>query len=280
MKSRSLNRKIAVVLSILLLLSMVNVAVAYGGENVTESKGSYQKLMDSLGLDTDVIKPATASEENFAINFDNDVTSIVNKTVLENGDVKISISESDLTNEVLIKPDGTTYIDGSLVTVSEDNGDFFPLQLNYEYYASTVQPRLNDYNFTTTCPYGSASDYTDSRTYKDVVSLGTKVFSTVTQTAWISIITGLVGTLSAPASVAAGLFIAGALEYLKTKTPSSNASSIMTVKSFHKTKGYTVKNGMSVAKYDVTYYTNSDFTGVIKNSAGKSVFSGYDVFTW
>ena len=71
-----------------------------------------------------------------------------------------------------------------------------------------------------------------------------------------------------------------ALEYLKTKTPSSNASSIKTVKSFHKTKGYTVKNGMSVAKYDVTYYTNSDFTSPIKNSAGKSVFSGYDVFTW
>ncbi|MFR8235881.1 MAG: hypothetical protein ACLU83_07825 [Anaerovoracaceae bacterium] len=277
-------RIISVVVVIAMLFTTVSVS-AFANENVdnglNEQLTSYQDFFEDMGYETTSNAKATKLTENFNVIIDDNTTNTVEKTILENGDVLCIITEGDMTNEMLITKEGKIYIDGSLITVAEDDGEFEPLIAEYSTFVPGVSTtRAQRYEFTKTCPYGSASDYTNSTTTKKVLSLGSKTFKSILQAAWVTIVGTALGFLSVPAGAIAGLGMSVALDYMKSKYPSKNAASLKDVRSVHKTKGFTVSSSMSVAKHTTTYYYNKDYTGIIKDSSGKSSFTGYEVYTY
>lgn len=271
---------ISVVVVIAILFTTVNVS-AFAQENKEDGElASYQTFFDDMGFETNMREKATEEAECFDVIVDGTVNTI-EKTILENGDVLCLIQEGDLTNEMLITKEGKVYIDGSLISVGETEDELEPLIIDYSIFVPTASvARAQRYEFTTKCPYGNPSDYTNSTTVKKVLSLGEKKFKDVLISTWATIVKAAISLISAPAAVITALGMKVALTYLKSKHPNNKAASIKDVRSVHKTKGFTVSSSMSVAKHSTTYYVNKDYTGIIKDDNGKSTFIGYEVYTY
>lgn len=281
MRRKKYTRLVSLVVVIAMLFSTINIAAFAQTNDKNVELASYQNFFSEMGFKTKANKPATTSTENFTIETEDGISNTIEKTILDNGDIQCIIREGEMVNEMIITKEGKIYVDGSLITISEEGGEFKPLIVDYNEFVPTISPsRAQRYEFTTTCPYGKSSDYTKSTTTKKVLSLGEKKFKDILISTWATIVRAAIGLISAPAGVITALGMKVALTYLKNKHPNSKAASIKDVRSVHKTKGFTVTNHMSVAKHSTTYYVNKDYTGVIKDSNGKSVFTGYEVYTY
>lgn len=274
-------RLITLILIVSLILCSLNV-IAFASDQKVKVCGVLENYFKQMGYETQTKKSATLLNESFTLETSTGAASEINKETLPNGDISCIIKEGELTNNLTIKPDGTIYLNESLVTVSdEDTGFMEPLKVNAGVLNSQeIVPYGNDYDFVSKCPYGKASDYTNTSSHKKVISLGSTMFANLTEGVWVTLITTVVGLLSGVGGVVSSLGMGVALVYLKRNRPQDKASSIKWDRSVHK-KGFTVSNSMAVAKYDTKYYANTDYTGLIKDSKNqKSVFTGYEVFRY
>ncbi len=199
-------------------------------------------------------------EKNFKVKYKNGISASVNETVDSNGDIVIYISEDNISNQLVLKDDGSIYLDGELVKeISLEPSK----KLNY------IQPMvIGNYYNATTPPVGAPSSYTQYvGTENTTLSLGTNYIINMTYTAFSTIL----GTMSKLAGIAGGI-LSAIYSTAKTVTPYSNHMSFKTMKyvSTESNNGY-FGSAFYIVRNVIKHYGNSDYTGYLGSTTSYGV---------
>lgn len=212
--------------------------------------------LEMVGLETEFIETTELSEDEIVYVYELS-EGVVNKISVDMIDTEIvlNIQENNIYNEVRIDDDGTMYIDGEMVV---DNDNLITEMALYE----EVSPYSGEVTnwLTSTCPYGSKSNYT--------YLLGSKKDPDITLTTAISnlattaVILILAKELAVSAALSTGLSVV--VTWIKDRNPSTRGLSYKATNYAH--KNYTNTYITPIKKYayrsDFTWYPNKNYKGV------------------
>ena len=192
-------------------------------------------------------------KETFVYQLDDQIVSCVSYDVLGNGDTLLNITEGEKHDRMLIKSSGRIFLNGNPVTVTEEASE-----------TNEVTPRDGSSYTTTTCPYGSASDYSKQgrQAYTANVEFN-NVIKNLTRAA-ISIVLGnFFPDFSAILSA-----LAAVVDALGDDDPTTGAASFIRTYDTHATKGYYVSSdgGMHLGVYKVVFncYSKTNYAGYLR----------------
>lgn len=267
---------------------------AFASTTGFETVGNAQLFVEQLGYDVELNEKPTETSESFNIIENGIVKSNVEVTVGGDGEIIYDIVQGNITDELLIKKDGSMYIDGSLITVTETiNGktEKKPLIANYEKMNPGAMTRAQRNEFTTICPYGEDEDYDDpdAEYVGRVLDFGMNTFDTLTDLSFGAVVAVAI-SLSMPTGLSAitvgtiGFLVAfgldNVLDQLQELTPLGKTSSVKTMRTVHQEKGYNVTPNMSVARHRAMFFATDHYTGALPNWDGEYVRIAYEVFTY
>lgn len=212
--------------------------------------------LEKVGLETEFIETTELSEDEivYVYKLSEEVVNKISIDVLETR-IVLNISEDNICNEVWINDDGTMYIDGKMV------GDNDEPIIEAELSDDKLSQRSGEVTnwLTSTCPYGSKSNYT--------YLLGSKKDSDITLTTAISnlattaVILILAKELVVSAALSTGLSVV--VTWIKDRNPTTSGLSYKATNYAH--KNYTNTYITPIKKYayrsDFTWYVKKNYQG-------------------
>ena len=161
--------------------------------------------------------------------------------------------QGNISNDVVVKNDGTVYVDNKEIICSE---------YKEEEFGNKGKVRANAENswFSSSCPYGSASSY--SKLYGSGQCKNIQLRSAIrdiTMAGFLAIVANAIGAVASFCASAAYAFVVNV-------APSTSGLSYK-VKKYQRPAGaYVTAKKMTILKYCYTWYSNINYWGYPKNN--------------
>jgi len=199
----------------------------------------------------------------------NTIISHIDAHTDENGDQILNIIENEKTDELRFSKNGEIFLDGEVVLVEETKFGFDSENSIDPGIAPKAAKRIY---WQTGSPYDPGSYYTNQVGTTKKVLTASKVISAMTVAALVAIVISVLALTGGTAAIFS-VIASGAIAYFSKNNPKAKAFSLKDVTYVHRTKGFNVTSKMSVYKHHISYYANTNYTGLIDIVARFQVFA-------
>jgi len=199
------------------------------------------------------------------------IESHIEASIDEDDSQIVEITEGDKTDTLVFDEDGTLYLDGEPVHITEETVNPTIERNLISFNDDAAAYALHSMYWPTSSPYGSTASYTKKlSTEKRVLTLS-KAISSMTTTALIGIVLLALGIAAAPAFIISVL-IAGVITWFTRNSKSSKTFSIIDYQYVHKTKGLNISSHMTAIKHKIYSYAYTNYTGYLGSSTSFQVW--------
>lgn len=209
-------------------------------------------LCEAEIISVDVEKSAAAEDISVEYTLDyNGYENVITDVEQSYDEISYHAEQGDVSNDVVIKNDGTITVDGKEVLISE---------YKEEEFGKRGKVRANAENswYSSSCPYGTASSYSKlyaSGQCKDIQLRA--AIRDIAMSVFLTIVFGAAGKLASFCATAA-------YNYIVNKAPLTSGISYK-VKKYQRPEGsYVTAKKMTILKCCYTWYSNINFWGYAK----------------
>ena len=234
------------------------------------------KIMEDMGLASFDLTSINISEDdiNYTLQYE-DIINVVSVRELADNSIELHFTEGEKEDFVVKTADGKIILNGNEVLFTEETfHEYSPLSVDesfYEYPPISLSAGFT-YITTSTCPYGSASDYShlSSTTSVANVTLGTYLRN-MTAGAVVAVLAGIVlGGIGSIAAAGTALLSGAATSLIATAVtynPNSQNLSYSATTYYHKnTKTYEINSTQKVKKIVTYWYAYKNYINHAKTT--------------